>query len=158
MTSVAVDPEQQAAQIIRSSKRHSGRRPDAAGGGGAGAAVGVDPAEQHDLRRADRYRRDSGTAVHHCDALALDWSAKICVVAFSVAIPLLTALILVNRQETFRRRVTNSLMVRVSQAIARLLAFVGVVAGSGTSWLTGVGILISSFVAMMVHSAGYCRL
>jgi hypothetical protein len=49
------------------------------------------------------------------------------VVAFSAAIPLLTALILVNHQETFRRRVTDSLMVRVSEAIAELLAFVGVV-------------------------------
>lgn len=89
----------------------------------------------------------------------LDWSAKICVVAFSVAIPLLTALILLNRQETFRRRVTDSLMVRASQPIAQLLAFVGVVAGFWhIFWLAGVGILVSSFVAMMVHSAGYLRL
>lgn len=36
-----------------------------------------------------------------------------------MAIPLLIALILVNRQETFRRQVTDSLEVRVSQAIAQ---------------------------------------
>jgi hypothetical protein len=89
----------------------------------------------------------------------LDWSAKICVLAFSVAIPLLAALILVNRQETFRRRVTDSLLVRVTQSIAQLLAFVGVVAGFWhIMWLAGVGILVSSFMAMMVHSAGYFRL
>jgi hypothetical protein len=89
----------------------------------------------------------------------LDWSAKICVLAFSVAIPLLAALILVNRQETFRRRMTDSLLVRVTQSIAQLLAFVGVVAGFWhIMWLAGVGILVSSFVAMMVHSAGYFRL
>ena len=37
----------------------------------------------------------------------LDWSAKICVIAFSVAIPLLAALLLVNHQETSRRRVAD---------------------------------------------------
>jgi hypothetical protein len=34
-------------------------------------------------------------------AASLDLSATICVVAFSVAIPLLAALVLVNRQEVF---------------------------------------------------------
>src|SRR5690349_13596162 len=34
----------------------------------------------------------------------LDWSAKVCVLAFSAAIPLLAALVLVNYQESFRRR------------------------------------------------------
>lgn len=89
----------------------------------------------------------------------LDWSAKICVTAFSVAIPLLAALVLVNRQESFRRRVTDSLLVRVTQSIAQLLAFVGVVAGFWhIMWLAGVGVLVSGFAAMMVHSAGYFRL
>jgi uncharacterized membrane protein len=89
----------------------------------------------------------------------LDRSAKICVVAFSVAIPLLAALVLVNSQENFRRRVTDSVLVRATQSIAQLLAFVGVVAGFWhIMWLAGVGILVSGFVAMMVHSAGYLRL
>ena len=89
----------------------------------------------------------------------LNWSAKICAIAFSVAIPLLAALILVSRQETFRRRATDSLVVRASRAVAQLLAFVGVVAGFWhIVWIAGVGILVSGFVAMMVHSAGYFRL
>ena len=88
-----------------------------------------------------------------------DWSAKICVVAFSVAIPLLAALVLVSRQETFRRRPTDSLVVRATRSIAQLLAFVGVVAGFWhIVWLAGVGMLVSGFAAMMVHSAGYFRL
>ena len=41
-------------------------------------------------------------------ASSLDLSAKICVVAISAAIPLLAALVLVNRQEAFRRRSTKS--------------------------------------------------
>jgi hypothetical protein len=92
-------------------------------------------------------------------ATPLDWSAKICVITFSVAIPLLAALILVNRQETFRRRATDSRVVRVTRAIAQLVAFVGVVAGFWhIMWLAGVGVLVSGFVAMMVHSAGHFRL
>jgi hypothetical protein len=55
----------------------------------------------------------------------LDLSARICVVAFSVAIPLLAALVVVNRQELFRRRRTR------------------------------VGILAAGLVAVGVHSAGW---
>jgi hypothetical protein len=39
---------------------------------------------------------------------SLDLSATICVVAFSVAIPLLAALVIVNRQEANRRRRSKS--------------------------------------------------
>lgn len=54
---------------------------------------------------------------------------------------------------------TDSLTARVSQAIAQLLAFVGVVAGFWhIMWLAGVGILVGSFRAMMVQCAGYFRL
>lgn len=89
----------------------------------------------------------------------LDVSAKICVIAFSAAIPLLAALVLVSYQENFRRRLTDSIAVKVTRAIAQLLAFVGVVAGFWhIMWLAGVGILVSGFVAMLVHSAGYLRL
>jgi hypothetical protein len=35
-------------------------------------------------------------------AASLDLSARICVVAFSAAIPLLAALVMINRQEAFR--------------------------------------------------------
>jgi len=92
-------------------------------------------------------------------AAALDRSAKICVLAFSVAIPLLAALILVNRQESFRRRPTDSRLVRVAQSIAQALAFAGMVAGFWHIWwLAGVGVLVSAFAALGVHSAGHFRL
>ncbi|HEY3503454.1 MAG TPA: hypothetical protein VGN37_11810 [Actinocatenispora sp.] len=90
---------------------------------------------------------------------SLDWSARICVVAFSVAIPLLAALVLLNGQETFRRRATNSRVAGATKGVAQLLAFVGVVAGFWhITWLAGVGILVGGVVAMMVHSAGHFRL
>ena len=88
----------------------------------------------------------------------LDRAAKICMVAFSVAIPLLVALVMVNHQESFRRRVADSVAVRVTRPVALLLAFVGAVAGFWhVAWFAGVAFLISGFVATLVHSAGYVR-
>jgi hypothetical protein len=55
-------------------------------------------------------------------AASLDLSARICVVAFSVAVPLLAALVIVNRQEAFRRRMTKSVLVTIAQVVARKLA------------------------------------
>jgi hypothetical protein len=62
-------------------------------------------------------------------AATLDLAAKICVVAFSVAIPLLAALVLVNQQEVFRGRTTKSFLVATARAVAQTCAFIGVVAG-----------------------------
>ena len=53
----------------------------------------------------------------------------ICVVSWAVAIPLLAALLMVNRQETFRRRRTDSRTVVVARAIALLASFGRRVAG-----------------------------
>ena len=90
---------------------------------------------------------------------SLDTVGLICVVAFAVAIPLLAALVLVNRQEALRHRRTSSRMVAVGKATAQGCAFVGLVAGFWhVHWIAGVGILVSAFVAMGVHSAGFTRL
>jgi hypothetical protein len=92
-------------------------------------------------------------------ATSLDTSATICVVAFSVAIPLLAALVMVNRQEVFRGRRTPSVTVTVMQSIAQLAAFVGIVAGFWhITWVAGVGMLVAGLVAVLVHSAGWWRL
>lgn len=92
-------------------------------------------------------------------ATSLDTSATICIVAFSVAIPLLAALVMVNRQEVFRGRRTPSVTVTITQSIAQLAAFVGIVAGFWhITWVAGVGMLGAGFVAVLVHSAGWWRL
>ncbi|MBD0292667.1 MAG: hypothetical protein ICV70_03710 [Jiangellaceae bacterium] len=92
-------------------------------------------------------------------AASLDLSAKICVVAFSVAIPLLAALVIVNRQEAFRRRATTSVLATIARVVAQNLAFVGVVAGFWhILWIAGVGMLASGILAVGVHSAGFTRL
>jgi hypothetical protein len=92
-------------------------------------------------------------------APSLDVSATISVVAFSVAIPLLAALLMVNRQETFRGRRTRSVSVRIAHGVAQSAAFVGIVAGF---WhidrIAGVGFLGASIVGLLVHSAGWWRL
>jgi hypothetical protein len=92
-------------------------------------------------------------------AASLDLSAKICIVAFSVAIPLLAALVLVNRQEAFRRRAATSGLVETARVVGQVCAFVGVVAGFWhILWIAGVGILVSGIVGVAVHAAGYWRL
>jgi hypothetical protein len=90
---------------------------------------------------------------------SLDLSAKVCVVAFSVAIPLLAALVMVNRQEAFRRRLTNSALVTTAEVVAQVCAFVGVVAGFWhIMWIAGVVLLASAIVGVAVDSVGYWRL
>jgi hypothetical protein len=92
-------------------------------------------------------------------ASSLDVSAEICIVAFSVAIPLLAALVLVNRQEAFRGRRTPSVIVTIAQVVAQFAAFVGMVAGFWhITWVAGVTFLAAGFVAVGVHSAGFWRL
>ena len=90
---------------------------------------------------------------------SLDLSARICVVAFSVAIPLLAAPVVVNRQESFRGRQTKAVSVTITQVVAQTSAFVGVVAGFWhILWIAGVAVLISGLAGVAVHSTGYARL
>jgi hypothetical protein len=67
--------------------------------------------------------------------------------------------VLINRQEVFRGRRTPFPHVIVTQSIAQLAAFVGIVAGFWhITWVAGVGTLGAGFVAVPVHSAGRWRL
>jgi hypothetical protein len=92
-------------------------------------------------------------------APSLDTSATISIVAFSVAIPLLAALVMVNWQELFRGRRTPSVMVTIAQSVAQGTALVGLVAGFWhITWIAGVTFLAVAFVAIGIHSAGWYRL
>jgi len=91
-------------------------------------------------------------------ARSLDASAKVCIVAFAVAIPLLAALVMVNRQEAFRGRRTTSVTVTITHAVAQLAAFVGIVAGFWhIAWIAGVTFFAAAVVAVGIHSAGFWR-
>ena len=92
------------------------------------------------------------------EARSLSASATVSTIAFAVAIPLLAALVLINRQEAFRGRRTTSVSVTLAQAIAQLAALVGLVAGFwDITWVAGVTFLVAGIVAVGVHSAGYWR-
>jgi len=86
-------------------------------------------------------------------------SARVSIIAFSVAIPLLAALVMVNRQETFRRRRTPSASVTGAKVVAQGAAFVGLVASFWhIYWVAGAVFLFVGFVGLFVHSAGWWRL
>ena len=162
MTFMAVDPRQQAEQQIRQAQQATD---EALRDAEQLRQAAQEPEQQWEWIRQNNVIYGGLIAVGlvlvqpFLTTTTLDWSAKVCVLAFSAAIPLLAALVLVNYQESFRRRVTDSIAVRVTQSVALLLAFAGVVAGFWhIMWLAGVGILVSGFVAMLVHSAGYLRL
>jgi hypothetical protein len=128
-------------------------------------AMRVDLAQEEEWRRQNRlsYVGLIGLGLvmvqPFLTAASLDLSAKVCVVAFSVAIPLLAALLMVNQQEDFRGRTTDSVVVSVAKAIAQLCAFIGLVAGFWhILWIAGVGVGAAALVGMGVHSAGYVRL
>jgi cation transport ATPase len=92
------------------------------------------------------------------EASSLDASGRVGTIAFAVAIPLLAALVMINRQEAFRGRRTTSVSVTLTQAIAQLAAFVGFVAAFwDITWVAGVTFLVAGIVAVGVHSAGFWR-
>ncbi|NEA37308.1 hypothetical protein [Streptomyces sp. SID13031] len=90
---------------------------------------------------------------------SLDPAAMVCVVAFAVSIPLLAALLVLNRQEAFRRRASKSPFVGVAKAVAQGSAFVGITAAFWhISLVAGIVFLTMGFVAVGVHSSGFVQL
>ncbi|MEV1131170.1 ECF transporter S component [Agromyces sp. NPDC049794] len=78
------------------------------------------------------------------------------VILFAIAIPLLAGLILLNRQETYRHRLAKSRAVTVFRSLAMGTAFAGIVTTFWhVSWIAGAVLLVSAFVATLVHGAGY---
>ena len=91
-------------------------------------------------------------------AAALDLSATVCVVAFSLALPALAALVVVDRQEEDRRPWAAAALVFVAQLVAHWGSFVGVVAGFWhITWVAGMGVLASGLLGTAVISVGYRR-
>jgi uncharacterized membrane protein len=89
----------------------------------------------------------------------LDTSAKICVISFAIALPVLSALVLVTHQENFRQRASRSTFVEVGRNVGQLAAVIGVGAGFWhISWIAGVATIVAACFALAIHSAGYSRL
>lgn len=89
----------------------------------------------------------------------LDLTAMICVISFAIAIPVLSGLVLVTHQESFRQRESRSRLVEVGRNIGQLAAVVGIVAGFWhISWIAGVVTIVAACFGMAIHAAGYSRL
>ncbi|MGW4928254.1 hypothetical protein ACWEOH_03800 [Agromyces sp. NPDC004153] len=78
------------------------------------------------------------------------------IVLFAIAIPLLAALIVLNWQELYRHRLATSRTVTVARSLAMGAAIAGMVTTFwDVSWIAGAVLVVTAFVAMFVHSAGY---
>jgi hypothetical protein len=62
-------------------------------------------------------------------AASLNLSARVCVIALSVVVLLLAALVVIDRQAAFRRRKADAVLVAGAQVVAQWSSFVEVVAG-----------------------------
>jgi fatty acid desaturase len=83
----------------------------------------------------------------------------VCVTAFAVSIPLLAALLVLNRQEEFRRRASRSRFVALAKAVAQGSAFVGMTAAFWhISLVAGIVFLAVGIIAVGVHSSGFVQL
>lgn len=92
-------------------------------------------------------------------ATELDLASTIAAVSFSVAIPLLAALLMIGEQEAFRRRPAGLRVVSITKAVGQGAAVLGVAAAFWhMSWLAGVGLLASGLIGVLVHAAGWSRL
>jgi len=86
-------------------------------------------------------------------------SAMVTVIAFSIAIPILAALLLLNEEESFRKHLSQSRIVAFTRAIGQAAAFVGFIAAFWhVNSVAGICALGASVVGMSAHSAGYMKL
>lgn len=90
---------------------------------------------------------------------AFNLTAKICVIAFAIAIPILAALVVLNSQEIYRGRAVKSGYVQVTRQAALGVGFVGVVAGFWhLTWIAGVAALVATMIAVSIYSVGFVRI
>lgn len=92
-------------------------------------------------------------------APALDLAATVAVVAFSVAIPLLAALLMVNQQAAYRHRRADLRILSLTKIAGQGLAVVGLAAAFWhVLWVAGVAVVVGGLVAVTIHAQGFIRL
>jgi hypothetical protein len=124
-----------------------------------------DPAQQVAWLRQDRlgYVGLMGAGLFWVEpfltAGSVDGPAKVSIVAWALAFPLLAALVLVTEQELFRGRWGRSVAVSVGKSVGQGAAFVGFVAGFWHVWWPAGAVAVAAgALAIGLHSAGYRRL
>lgn len=92
-------------------------------------------------------------------AVSLDVPAKICIVAFALAIPLLAVLVMINQLRSTYHSAAVPRYLNVAKVVAQTSAFVGVIAAFWhVLWLAGVVVLLSGIAGVVVHTLYYQRL
>jgi hypothetical protein len=92
-------------------------------------------------------------------ATKLDLSAIIAVTSFSVAIPLLAALLMVSQHEGFRHRAAEMRLLTITKIVGQGLAVLGVAAAFWhVLWIAGVAILVTGLAAATIHATAFIRL
>ncbi|MFC6085983.1 hypothetical protein [Sphaerisporangium aureirubrum] len=90
---------------------------------------------------------------------SLDTSAMVCVLAFSISIPLMAFLIMINQLQTQHRHTTYSNYLALTKTVAVLSACAGVVAAFWhITWLAGVVVSVAATLGLGIYSAHYIRI
>jgi hypothetical protein len=92
-------------------------------------------------------------------AQPLDLSAEICVVAFSLAIPLLSILVMLTHLQASHHNPLSSFTQGVAKAVGLASASVGLVAAFWhVLWIAGVVVLVSGIAGFALYITYYRRL
>ncbi|MFI6292281.1 hypothetical protein ACIBEJ_11900 [Nonomuraea sp. NPDC050790] len=86
-------------------------------------------------------------------------AALVCVLSFSVAIPLLAVLTMVNQLRKTHRFTGSTRLLNLARGLAPLAACIGVVAAFWhMSWIAGVVLLVSGTVAVIAYGGFFAVL
>jgi len=89
----------------------------------------------------------------------LDLTSTICVVAFSLSLPLMAFLLMVNRLGSLYRDASHPWYISVAKSLGILSACVGVVAALWhMTWIAGVVVMVGGILTLAAQSAFYSRL
>jgi len=92
-------------------------------------------------------------------ATSLDLTSTICVVAFSLSLPLMAFLLMVNRLGSLYRDASHPWYIRVAKSLGIPSACVGVVAALWhMTWIAGVVVMVGGILGLAAQSAFYSRL
>jgi hypothetical protein len=92
-------------------------------------------------------------------AASLDLPSKICVVAFSLAIPLLAVLVMLTQVQSLHHYATYPGYLVIAKTVGQVSAFVGVVAAFWhVLWIAGVVVLVSGIAGLGLYATYYKRL
>ncbi len=92
----------------------------------------------------------------HLANVQIGGSAFISVIAFAIAIPLHSALLLLSQHENYYQQLSRSWVVSLARSTSKVASVVGVAAGFWQiSWIPGIAVVASGLIAGLVHTLGY---